>query len=87
MKLTPRDNIPKEVCFLLAVVGPALLPALETKESMTSYNPQQIMRQFGFHQGDVMMAGNKSLSSIKNSEAKLINQGRDKILSSFETFF
>lgn len=41
VKLTLRDKISKKVYFLLAVVALALLPTkLETKGSVTSYNPQ-----------------------------------------------
>lgn len=45
------------------------------------------MRKFGFDQEAVMIADNMSFSSIKNFEAKFINEGCDKILSSFGTFF
>lgn len=66
LKLTPGDKILKKVCFMLALVAPTLLSAqLETKESVTSYNPQQIVRQFAFDQKAVMIARDMSFSSIK----------------------
>lgn len=34
-----------------------------------------------------MITDDLSSSSFNNSKAKLINEGRDKIMSSFETFF
>lgn len=78
VKFIQRDKITKRVCFLLAVVAPALLPQkLETEGSVTSYNPQRIIQQFGSDQGAIVVAGDMSLSG-KNSEAKFINEGQDK---------
>lgn len=49
-----------------------------------SYRPQRIVRQFGFGQGSVMIAGEASFSSIGESE--FISEGRNKILPYLITF-
>lgn len=44
----------------------ALLPSkLEIKGSVISYNAQQIMRQCGFDQGVIMIAGKMSFSTLR----------------------
>lgn len=49
VKLVPPNGHAAKGSFLLAFVARALLIAkLEIKESVVSYNPQRIMRQFGF---------------------------------------
>lgn len=80
--MMPRENIPPKILFLLAVVALSLLPSkLETKESVASYNPQRMLRQFNFDQGSVMIKGKVSFSSIQDSGSKFINEGRNKMLN------
>lgn len=62
----PRADIPSTATFELALVAPALLPTkLDIEETVANYNPQRIMRQFGFDQGAVWIAGETCFSSIK----------------------
>lgn len=49
VSMVPRTNIPHAVLCFLAIVAPVLLPSkLDMKESVASYRPQRILKQFGF---------------------------------------
>lgn len=49
-----------------------LLSKLDIKESIASYDPQRLMRQFGFDQGSVWISGGGMFLSIKDSESWFI---------------
>lgn len=56
--LVPQRDVQIGVYFLLAVIAPILLPLkLESGESMPSYSPHQILRQFGYNQRAVWILG------------------------------
>lgn len=87
MKLTPREKIQKEVRFLLAMVAPIAICEAGDERERDELQTSTDNATVGFDQGEMMIACEMSFSSIKDSEAKFINERRETILSSFETFF
>lgn len=69
--------------FLLAMIAPTFLPSkIESGESMMTYNPYQILWQFGFDQGVVWIVEGTCVNVWK-SESLFLGDGRDNIMASF----
>lgn len=72
--LVPRIDIPPRILFFLTVVAPVLIPSkLESNRTIISYNPQGIMKQFGFDQGSLIITGETSfLASVNNQNSLMV---------------
>lgn len=52
ISLVRQVSVPTDAYFFLAVIAQTLLPSkLKSGESMMTYGPQRILRQFRFDQG------------------------------------
>lgn len=59
--------------FFLGIIGSPLLPFnLASAQGVTIYNPQQVMRQFGYDKGVVTLTGELSTSSALVPEQDLL---------------
>lgn len=79
--MVPMMDIFHILLFLLAVVARSCHSSLEIGHggNIVTYNPQRIMKQFGFDQGSVMIASETSFSSIRDPESRFLNYGLNKI--------
>lgn len=67
--LVSRSLVPTKAQFFLGVIAPTLLPfILESKDGVTVYNPQRVMRQFDYEQSVVILTGELSTSSASVAE-------------------
>lgn len=51
------------------------------------YNPQQLMRQFGYEKGAVVLTGKLSASSALVAEPRFVGHGVSQAMAGREKFF
>lgn len=82
VSLTPRSSTRAGVHFLLGVMVLTLLPSkLETGESMVTYSPKCILRQFGYDQGTFWMVEGNCVN-VWEAESRYAGDGKDCWLGS-----
>lgn len=52
-----------------------------------NYNPQRVMRQFGYDQGTIIITEQLATSSDLLAESIFVSQGKHQILAGMESFF
>lgn len=71
MLLRPRTDMPPEVLFFLATVGPSSPSAkLQKGESATNYNPHRVIKQICMDQDSINISSETSFLSILDSVFK-----------------
>lgn len=83
-----RDEIPLKVVFWLAIIFLFLLPfKSKVLEGTISYNPQSVIRQLGYVEGEIMVTREMGSSNLQTVKASFVGDGKEKILINFETIF